>query len=287
MRIATLALAVILTLAGCASNSINPSSFSTLQYGSARQEVLSRLGQPGTPIFKFGESQKTYFAETYSPGDTLQNYVFLYEESNLVSVITTEAGKKIWEQVFGQYGKSLPVSVRFQDVLKHVLSARLDLQRVNFSAANKEAQVQRQKGINESVAANLLMPLGLIFVVATAPVSVPMMVGVNSEFETREAAFIAQADRIPLGASSALVRDFLGAPVAEFENGEEKILVFDPSTKNLILRSKVSIGLSNDTVTWVGYYFDARRIMGHPTRWSPLTSQSSADEPRRAADFPR
>lgn len=266
MRIAISALALILTLAGCASNSMDPSSFSALRYGSARPEVLSRLGQPGTPLFRFGESQKTYFAETYSPGDTLQNYVFLFEDNNLISVITAETGKQIWEQVFGQYGKSLPVSAKFQDVLKHVRSARLDLQRVNFFSANKEAQAQRQKGINESVAANLLMPLGLIAIVATAPVSVPMMVGANSEFETREAAFVAQADRVPLGASSALVRDYLGAPVAEFENGEERVLVFDPSTKTLILRSKVSIGLNKDTVTWVGYYFDVRRIMGRPAR---------------------
>jgi hypothetical protein len=253
-----------LALSGCASNSISPHLFSEIQYGETRSEVLSRLGKPGIPIFRFSSNQKNYFTETFSPGETQQSYVLLYEDDRLIVVITAEVGRRIWGQVFGQFDASLPVSEKFEDILNLIRAERLDLRSTNFNALNREAQKERQKIRNYDVTTGLVyLPFGLFAAVATAPVLVPAMLMDNteSEIEKREADIIAGADHIPLGASSALVNDLLGEPVAEFNDGKEKILVFDPSTKKLFLRSKISIGLNNDTVVWIGYYYDARAIL--------------------------
>lgn len=254
-----LRLAALLLLVGCSTSSVKPVALSKLQYGITHKEVITQVGQPGKPVFRLSLNNREYFSETYSPSNTYQGYLLLYEDRKLVAITTIENASRIWGSSFGSYRESLPQSARFGTIVTGILASRVDIQNSGFHSVNEaqsaEHQRELQKTIKESGTASLLMPLGIVTMTATAPVSIPLVVAMDSEFDRKRADFIAHVDTIQLGTSEAQAKASLGKPVSEFSiDPKENVLVFDPPPSKIVVSARVSMGFFQDKLLWVAYH---------------------------------
>ncbi len=96
-----------------------------VEYGMNSQTITDRTGVPGKSLFKFIDSGKEYFVVQYKLLHKEEDYLFIYENDALFSIIGVSAGLRIWEATFGDYGKSLPNENYFKSIVELLKNNRL------------------------------------------------------------------------------------------------------------------------------------------------------------------
>ena len=251
-------IALIGIMSGCAStNSIKPETINKLEYGQERTQVIEQLEAEGLPLFRFRAGNEEHFSEVYEPEKSFQQYIFLYSDKKLESVVKVEEGLTTWEEEVGKYGRSVPDIKQLEDMSTSIQEIGLNLQQTNFGEVNVEKQKKHRDTIIHGVAANLMMPLGLVAFVYTAPVSIPMMTMMHNNDLERKTAFVSKLHQVPLGATEQQVIDLLGQPIKRVDYLEESILVFDSYNEEHLIGNRASVGFVEGRALWIGYYYDA------------------------------
>lgn len=246
------------TMAGCASTySIKPETINELEYGQERTKVIEQLETEGLPLFRFRAGNKEHYSEVYEPEDSFQQYIFLYSGEQLESVVKVQEGLLTWEEQVGKYGRSVPNILQLGVMATSIKELGLNLQQTNFGEINVEKQKEHRDTIIHGVAANLVMPLGLMAFVYTAPVSIPMMTIMHNKDLERKAAFVSKLHQVPLGTTEQQVIDLLGQPIKRADYLEESILVFDSYNEEHLIGNRASAGFVEGRMLWMGYYYDA------------------------------
>lgn len=258
MKKLVLLIITIGAMSGCASTySIKPESINELEYGQERTQVIKQLETEGLPLFRFRAGNEEHYSEVYEPEDSFQQYIFLYTGEQLESVVKVQEGLLTWKEQVGKYGHSVPNVLQLEAMATSIKEVGLNLQQTNFAEVNVEKQTEHRNTIIHGVAANLVMPLGLMAFVYTAPVSIPMMTMMHNKDVERKAAFVSKLHQVPLGATEQQVIDLLGQPIKRADYLEESILVFDSYNEEHIIGNRASAGFVEGRMLWMGYYYDA------------------------------
>ena len=120
-KLSLLFLIFTLNISGCSTASYTPNTAKEMDlaiYGMKVTEVERELNHPGKPLFKFLNSGFEYYITAYRPSRKKQNYLFIYENKKLISIVTAYNGIKIWQENFGKFNKSLPKKESFSAVVE-------------------------------------------------------------------------------------------------------------------------------------------------------------------------
>lgn len=254
-------LAFISLIAGCSVKNVSPYKFKNIKYGNSIQEIEHQLSKDGLPLFKFATNSKEYIAVAYDADGTYKNYIFLYEDNKLISIIHEFTGIQIWSSVFGNYDHNLPNSTGLSEIVELIKTDKIIISEYDFSHVNKYKKDQHNKMLKEALIANTMMPLGLMAIIYASPIIGPYSYYKYSTINKSSSSLINKANSLHYKSTPNNAVNLLGEPSHTLVDNDQEVYVFYPDIdKTYQSNYAISIGYTKNELSWLGYYYDASKV---------------------------
>jgi len=252
---------LILNISGCSTPSVTPNTASEMDwinYGMKIKEVEFQLDHSGKPLFKFGDFGLEYYITVYRPSRKSQNYLFIYENKKLVSIVTAYNGVKIWQDNFGKYSQSLPKKEMFRAVVEslkdNAISEELSFTGRNSTNSNEHDGAGIEllavqvglfiPGVREILLGTSLVAMGGSSSPSNEKIEKLKPIEINSQKYYQQ--LLGKFDKVKLSENKNSIVSKLGKPNHIYNIKKQTLLVYS-GVENTIL------GLVNNKLEWLAF----------------------------------